>query len=138
MVPVYVIFYYVCVQLCMRFMYMNKYYINESCVSLDLCKWAMSRIIIRLSMWLDLLSTLKLNYIAYYIHFLYRMCCKLNPRKYFNTTTLLNLYNTLILPFMFYCVHVWGAATDIYLDKNPYPLKENCLDNKWCPPTNAY
>ena len=41
----------------------------------------------------------------------------IKARKYFNQETLLNLYNTLILPFMSYCIHVWGRAADIYLDK---------------------
>ena len=41
----------------------------------------------------------------------------IKARKYFNTTTLLNLYNTLILPFISYCIHVWGAAAEIHLNK---------------------
>ena len=29
-------------------------------------------------------------------------------RKVFNETTLLSLYNSLILPYVSYCIHVWG------------------------------
>ena len=38
-------------------------------------------------------------------------------RKYFNKETLNNLYNTMILPFISYCIHVWGKAADTYLGK---------------------
>ena len=38
-------------------------------------------------------------------------------RKYFNHETLLSLYNTMILPFLSYCIHVWGAASAIHLEK---------------------
>ena len=41
----------------------------------------------------------------------------IKARKYFNTITLVNLYNTLILPFISYCVHIWGAAANLHLNK---------------------
>ena len=41
----------------------------------------------------------------------------IKARKYFNSDTLLSLYNTLILPFLSYCVHVWGAASAVHLEK---------------------
>ena len=41
----------------------------------------------------------------------------IKARKYFNSETLLSLYNTLILPFISYCVHVWGAASAVHLNK---------------------
>ena len=41
----------------------------------------------------------------------------IKARKYFNTTTLANLYNTLILPYISYGIHVWGTAANIHLDK---------------------
>ena len=36
-------------------------------------------------------------------------------RKVFNETTLLSLYNSLILPYVSYCIHVWGKAYDTHL-----------------------
>ena len=41
----------------------------------------------------------------------------IKARKYFNSETLLNLYNTLILPFISYCIHVWGTAAHVYSNK---------------------
>ena len=41
----------------------------------------------------------------------------IKARKYFNCETLLNLYNTLILPYISYCVHVWGTAANVYSAK---------------------
>ena len=41
----------------------------------------------------------------------------IKARKYFNKETLLNLYNTMVLPFLSYCIHVWGRSADIHLDK---------------------
>ena len=36
-------------------------------------------------------------------------------RKVFNEITLLSLYNSLILPYVSYCIHVWGRAYDTHL-----------------------
>ena len=36
-------------------------------------------------------------------------------RKVFNETTLLSLYNSLILPYVSYCIDVWGKAYDTHL-----------------------
>ena len=41
----------------------------------------------------------------------------IKARKYFNSETLLSLYNTLILPFISYCIHVWGTAANVYSSK---------------------
>ena len=41
----------------------------------------------------------------------------IKARKYFNCETLLNLYNTLILPYISYCIHVWGTAANVYSSK---------------------
>ena len=41
----------------------------------------------------------------------------IKARKYFNRETLLNLYNTMVLPFISYCIHVWGKAANTHLDK---------------------
>ena len=38
-------------------------------------------------------------------------------RKYFNSETMHNLYNTLVLPFLSYCIHVWGKAAEIHSNK---------------------
>ena len=39
----------------------------------------------------------------------------IKARKVFNETTLLSLYNSLILPYVSYCIHVWGKAYDTHL-----------------------
>ena len=39
----------------------------------------------------------------------------IKARKVFNETTLLSLYNSLILPYASYCIHVWGKAYDTHL-----------------------
>ena len=39
----------------------------------------------------------------------------IKARKVFNETTLLSLYNSLILPYVSYCIHAWGIAYDTYL-----------------------
>ena len=36
-------------------------------------------------------------------------------RKVFDTSTLMSLYNSLILPYIMYCVHVWGSAYETHL-----------------------
>ena len=36
-------------------------------------------------------------------------------RKFFDQTTLMSLYNSLILPYIMYCVHVWGSAYETHL-----------------------
>ena len=41
----------------------------------------------------------------------------IKARKYFNQKTLLSLYNTMILPYITYCIHVWGKAAATHLDK---------------------
>ena len=37
-------------------------------------------------------------------------------RKVFEQNTLLSLYNSLILPYLNYCIHVWGKAYDTHLN----------------------
>ena len=39
----------------------------------------------------------------------------IKTRKVFNETTLLSRYNSLILPYVSYCIHVWGKAYDTHL-----------------------
>ena len=39
----------------------------------------------------------------------------IKARKVLNETTLLSLYNSLILPYVSYCIHVWGKAYDTHL-----------------------
>ena len=39
--------------------------------------------------------------------------CRVN--KYFTTSTLINLYNAFILPYLIYCVEVWGNTLSILL-----------------------
>ena len=39
----------------------------------------------------------------------------IKARKVFNEATLLSLYNSLILPYVSYCIHVWGRAYDTHL-----------------------
>ena len=41
----------------------------------------------------------------------------IKARKHFNKETLLNLYNTMVLPFISYCVHVWGKAASTQINK---------------------
>ena len=36
-------------------------------------------------------------------------------RKFFDQTTLMSLYNSLILPYIMHCVHVWGIAYETHL-----------------------
>ena len=36
-------------------------------------------------------------------------------RKVFEQNTLLSLYNSLILPYINYCIHVWGKAYNAHL-----------------------
>ena len=79
----------------------------------------------------------------------------IKARKIFSTVTLLSLYNSLIMPYLSYCIHVWGKAYDthlkhlmslqnkvvriiagvphrthvesLYVDLNIMPLKKLCL-----------
>ena len=37
-------------------------------------------------------------------------------RKVFDQATLLSLYNTMVYPYLSYCVHVWGSAYDYRLN----------------------
>ena len=41
----------------------------------------------------------------------------IKARKYFNQDTLLNLYNTMVLPYISYCIHVWGKSASIHINK---------------------
>ena len=38
----------------------------------------------------------------------------IKARIVFNEATLLSLYNSLILPYVSYCIHVWGRAYDLF------------------------
>ena len=39
----------------------------------------------------------------------------IKARKIFSEVTLLSLYNSLIMPYWSYCIHVWGKAYDTHL-----------------------
>ena len=52
----------------------------------------------------------------------------IKARKYFNQETLLNLYNTMVLPFISYCIHVWGKAASTYLEKIHRLQKKKMLE----------
>ena len=39
----------------------------------------------------------------------------LKARKVFTRDTLLSLYNSLVYPYLCYCIHVWGSAYGVYL-----------------------
>ena len=39
----------------------------------------------------------------------------IEARKVFNEATLLSFYNSFILPYASYCIHVWGKAYDSHL-----------------------
>ena len=41
----------------------------------------------------------------------------IKARKSFESETLLNLYNALILPHISYCVHIWGTTASIHLQR---------------------
>ena len=41
----------------------------------------------------------------------------IKARKLFNQDTLLTLYNTMVLPFISYCIHVWGKSATTHLEK---------------------
>ena len=72
----------------------------------------------------------KLNWAAHCNY----ICCKMSKgigiiikaRKVFNETTLLSLYNSLLLPYISYCIHVWGKAYDTHL-KNVLVLQKKVL-----------
>ena len=38
----------------------------------------------------------------------------IKTRKLFNSETLISLYNSLVYPYLSYCVHVWGEAYDVH------------------------
>ncbi len=40
----------------------------------------------------------------------------IKARKYLNKSTLIQLYNTYIFPYLIYCVEIWGNACDSHLD----------------------
>ena len=41
----------------------------------------------------------------------------IKARKHFNQETLKNLYNTMVLPYISYCIHVWGKAAITHINK---------------------
>ena len=61
-------------------------------------------------------------------------------KKYFSSSAIIHLYNTFILPYMIYCVEVWGNALSIHI----HPLIKlqkkiriiTCL--KYTPDKNVY
>ena len=47
-------------------------------------------------------------------------------RKVFDQATLLSLYNTLVYPYLSYCIHVWGSAYDYHL-KTVHKLQKKAV-----------
>ena len=41
----------------------------------------------------------------------------IKARKSFDNDTLLNLYNASILPHISYCIHVWGTAASVHIER---------------------
>ena len=41
----------------------------------------------------------------------------IKARKSFDNDTLLNLYNALISPHIFYCIHVWGTVASVHIER---------------------
>ena len=41
----------------------------------------------------------------------------IKARRVFDKTTLLSIYNSLILPYIGYCIHIWGNAYQTHLKK---------------------
>ena len=39
----------------------------------------------------------------------------LRARKFFNKSALLKLYNSFVLPYLIYCVEIWGNASEIHI-----------------------
>ena len=39
----------------------------------------------------------------------------LRSRKFFTKSTLLKLYNLFVLPYLIYCVEIWGNASEIHI-----------------------
>ena len=63
----------------------------------------------------------KLNWLEH-IKFISRKIAKgtgiiIKARKSFESETLLNLYNALILPHISYCVHIWGTTASFHLHR---------------------
>ena len=48
----------------------------------------------------------------------------IKARKSFESETLLNLYNALILPHIPYCVHIWGTTASVHLHRLHVPQKK--------------
>ena len=60
----------------------------------------------------------------------------IKARNEFNEATLLSLYNSLILPYVSYCIHVWGRAYDTHL-KHVLVLQNKAVrGNCWGTPTH--
>ena len=49
----------------------------------------------------------------------------LRARKFFNKSALLKLYNSFVLPYLIYCVEIWGNASEIHI-LTIITLKKNC------------
>ena len=49
----------------------------------------------------------------------------LRARKFFNKSALLKLYNFFVLPYLIYCVEIWGNASEIHI-LPIITLKKNC------------
>ena len=74
---------------------------------------------VKYTKFLDIIFNDKLNWSNHISHIISKIAkgvgiiCRAN--KYFTTKALIQLYNTLILPYLTYCVEVWGNAFSIHL-----------------------
>ena len=50
----------------------------------------------------------------------------LRARKFFNKSALLKLYNSFVLPYLIYCVEIWGNASEIHILPIITLKKKNC------------
>ena len=60
----------------------------------------------------------------------------IKARKVFNEATLLSLYNSLILPYLSYCIHVWGKNIWHAPKTCPGLTKQSHPGNCWCIPAH--
>ena len=56
-------------------------------------------------------------------------------RKIFSQDTLITLYNSFIMPYIYYGIHVWGATYPTYLLKVITLQKKGCSYHCRCTPT---
>ena len=60
----------------------------------------------------------------------------IKARKLFDKVTLLSLYNSLILPYLSYCIHIWGKCIPNTSTKTTCFTQQDCKDYSWCSKKN--